>query len=173
MKVTSWPSCWHQTPMTWGMMLARLAFIIRAYKARVGPLETMSMTPIRSLFMNRGAPAGMHVEIEYGLPHGDEEDGVARLAEVLLGDLQFDRLVGFLQRSEEGRRGLAHLKIDGAVFDLHDDVVVELAVEGLEVVVGRAAAVVLGVGPVGVVVVDEATVKKQTAVGLVQSAWWS
>jgi hypothetical protein len=37
--------------MTWGMMLARLAFIIRAYKARVGPLETMSMTPIRSLFM--------------------------------------------------------------------------------------------------------------------------
>src|ERR1022692_4787282 len=41
--------------MTWGMMLARLAFIIRAYKARVGPLETMSMTPIRSLFMNRAA----------------------------------------------------------------------------------------------------------------------
>jgi hypothetical protein len=32
-------------------MLARLAFIMRAYKARVGPLETMSIIPIRSLFM--------------------------------------------------------------------------------------------------------------------------
>ena len=37
------------------LMLARLAFIIRAYNARVGPLETMSMIPIRSLFMNRAA----------------------------------------------------------------------------------------------------------------------
>jgi hypothetical protein len=34
------------------MMLARLAFMMRAYKARVGPLETMSTIPIRSLFMN-------------------------------------------------------------------------------------------------------------------------
>src|SRR5437868_6781016 len=33
------------------MMLARLAFIMRAYKARVGPLETMSIIPIRSFFM--------------------------------------------------------------------------------------------------------------------------
>jgi hypothetical protein len=33
------------------MILARLAFIIRAYKARVGPLETISIIPIRSFFM--------------------------------------------------------------------------------------------------------------------------
>jgi hypothetical protein len=38
--------------MTWGMILARLAFIMRAYRARVGPLETMSIIPIRSLLMN-------------------------------------------------------------------------------------------------------------------------
>src|SRR5258708_5286177 len=38
--------------MTWGIMLARLAFIMRAYKARVGPLETISIIPIRSFFMN-------------------------------------------------------------------------------------------------------------------------
>src|SRR6266446_2059914 len=34
--------------MTCGMMLARLACMTRAYKARVGPLETRSMIPIRS-----------------------------------------------------------------------------------------------------------------------------
>src|SRR5260370_22005992 len=39
--------------MTWGMILGRLAFIMRAYKARVGPLETMSIIPIRSFLMNR------------------------------------------------------------------------------------------------------------------------
>src|ERR1035437_2775047 len=37
--------------MTWGMILARLAFIMRAYIARVGPLETMSIIPIRSFLM--------------------------------------------------------------------------------------------------------------------------
>src|SRR5437660_4814477 len=31
------------------MMLARFAFMTRAYRARVGPLVTRSMTPIRSL----------------------------------------------------------------------------------------------------------------------------
>ena len=89
-----------------------------------------------------------------------------RLAEVLLRDLQFDRLIGLLQRAEERRGRLAHLEIDGAVLDLHDHVVVELAVERLEVVVGGAAAVVLRIGPVHVVVVDEAAVEEQAAVRL-------
>ena len=117
-------------------------------------------------FHGRRALGGVHVEIEHLLPHGDEEDGVAGLAEVLLGDLQFDGLVGFLQRAEEGRGRFAHLEIDGAVFDLDDDVVVELAVERLEVVVGGAAAVVLRIVPIHVVVVDEAAVEEQAAVGL-------
>jgi hypothetical protein len=34
------------------MMLARLAFMTRANKARVGPRETRSMIPILSLFIN-------------------------------------------------------------------------------------------------------------------------
>ena len=91
---------------------------------------------------------------------------MAGLAEVLLRDLQFDRLIGFLQRAEQGRGRFAHLKIDGAVFDLHDHVVVELAVERLEVVVGGAAAVVLRIGPIGVMVVDEAAIEEQAAVRL-------
>jgi hypothetical protein len=37
--------------MPWGMILARLAFMMRAYNARVGPVETMSIIPIRSFFM--------------------------------------------------------------------------------------------------------------------------
>src|SRR5216684_6607701 len=53
--------------MTWGMMLARLAFIMRAYKARVGPLETISIIPIRSFFMKtpwfRARPSNCSVAI--------------------------------------------------------------------------------------------------------------
>ena len=69
------------------------------------------------------------IEIESFFPHGDQKHRVASLADVLLRDLEFDGLVGFLERAEERRRGLAHLEIDGAVLDLDDDVVVELAVE--------------------------------------------
>src|SRR5215468_5723643 len=49
MNVTSWPSASHHTPTTCGMMLARLAFITRAYRARVGPRVTRSRMPILSL----------------------------------------------------------------------------------------------------------------------------
>ena len=48
----------HQTPITCGMMLARLAFMTRAYKARVGPLDTISMIPMRSFSM-RGSRGGL------------------------------------------------------------------------------------------------------------------
>ncbi len=104
-------------------------------------------------FHGRGRGAfGVHVEIQRLFPHGREEHGVVGLSEVFLGDLQFDRLVGLLQRAKQGRSGFAHLEIDGAVFDLHDHVVIELAVEVVEIVVGGAGAVVLG---------------------LFQSMWWS
>ena len=46
----------HHTATTWGMMLARLACMTRAYRALVGPLVTRSMTPIRS--GRRGGPQG-------------------------------------------------------------------------------------------------------------------
>ena len=54
---------------------------------------------------------------------------MARLAEVFLGDLKFDRLVGLLERAEQRRGRLADLEIDRAVLDLNYDVVVELAIE--------------------------------------------
>src|SRR5256886_5841223 len=48
-KVTSCPSASHHTPTTCGMMLARLACMMRAYSARVGPRVTRSTMPTRSL----------------------------------------------------------------------------------------------------------------------------
>src|ERR1700693_1190377 len=39
------------------MMLARLGFMTRAYKARVGPLETISLIPIWSFLMRSPAQA--------------------------------------------------------------------------------------------------------------------
>ena len=104
------------------------------------------------------------VGVERGLPHGDEEDHVTLLAEVLLRDLQFDGLAGVLERGEEWGDGLADLEVDGAVFDLDDYVGFELAIEGVEVVVAGAGAVGFEVVVVEVVVVDEAAVEDDAAV---------
>ncbi len=65
----------------------------------------------------------------------------------------------FFQRAEQRRSGLAHLEINGAVLDLDDRVVVELAIQRLEVVIGGAGAVVLRIVPIHVMVVDEAAIE--------------
>src|SRR5213075_2849950 len=98
------------------------------------------------------------------LPHGDEENHVALLAEVLLSDLELDRLAGVLERGEERGCGLADLEVDGAVLDLDNDVRFQLAVEGVEVVVAGAGAVSFEIVPVEVVVVDEAAIEDEAAV---------
>ena len=64
------------------------------------------------------------------------------LAEILLRDLQLDRLIGVAQRPEQRRCRLAYLEIDRTVLDLDDDVGVELPVEREEVVVGGTGAIV-------------------------------
>ena len=66
----------------------------------------------------------------------------------------------FPMRRREGRRRLADLKIDRPVLDLHHNVVVELTIERLEIVIGCPRAVVLGIVPIHVVVVDEAAVEE-------------
>ena len=91
---------------------------------------------------------------------------MALLAQVFLGDLELDGFVGVLQAREERRDRLADLEVDGAIFDLDDDVVGKLAVEGVEDVVGGARAVGLEVVPVEVMVVDEGAVEDDAAVGL-------
>ena len=135
-----------------------------AHEAARGTVKRLA--GYQRLHRGGGGAAGVHVEIQRLFPHGNQEDHVPGLAEIFLGDLQLDGLVGLLQRAEKRRGRLAHLEIDGAVLDLHDHVVVELAVEVVEVVVGGAAAIVLRVLPVHVVVVDEAAIEEQAAVRL-------
>ena len=89
-----------------------------------------------------------------------------RLPEILLRDLQLDRLARLVECSEQRRSRLAHLKIDGTVLDLDDDVVVELAVKSVEIVVRRASAIVLRIAPIHVVVVNKAAIENQAAVRL-------
>jgi hypothetical protein len=90
-----------------------------------------------------------HVEVEDGLPQGWEIDDVALVAEIFLGDLQLDGHVCVSERREERGRGFADLKVDGTVLDLHDDVVVELAVEFLEELDSGVGSVAVPVCPVG------------------------
>ena len=118
----------------------------------------------RQRFHRRGAAAGAHVEVEHFFPHRDEKADVALLAGVLLRDLQLDRLVRSRERPEQRRSGLADLEVNGAMFDLQDDVVVEPAVEIVEIVPGGAGAIVFRIAPVHMVVVDEAAIEQHTAV---------
>ena len=89
---------------------------------------------------------------------------MALLAGVFLRDLQLDRFVGFFEAAEKRRDRFARLKIDRAVLDLDDDVVVELAVERMKIVVGGAGAIVFGIAPVEMMVVDEGAIEDEAAV---------
>ncbi len=88
------------------------------------------------------------------------------LSHVFLRDLQFNDLVRFLERAEQRRRRLANLIVDRSILDLDEDVVVELAVEILEVVVGGAGAVILEIPPVHLVVVYKPAIEKESAMRL-------
>src|SRR3546814_16018313 len=69
---------------------------------------------------------------------------MGREAEILLGDLHFERERRFRHRAEQRREGLARLEIHGAVLDLEDDVGGERAVERLELAI-RLPGAVLGI----------------------------
>ncbi len=88
------------------------------------------------------------------------------LAGVFLGDLQFDCFVGVLQAAEKRRNGFAGLKIDWAVLDLDDDVVVEFSVQGVEVVVSGLGAVVMRIAPVEMMVVDKGAIENDAVMRL-------
>src|SRR6266853_4908578 len=108
--------------------------------------------------------AGVHVEIENFLPHRNKKTEMALLAGIFLGYLQFDGFVGFLESAEEGRDWFASLKVDRSMFDLNDYVMFELAVEGMKDVVGRSRAIIFWVAPIEMMVIDEGSIKKNSAV---------
>src|SRR5690554_304644 len=82
-----------------------------------------------------------------------------REAKILLRDLHLQRDIGFLQRAKQWRERLSGLKVDGAVFNLHNDVVAELAVQRFKLIVGLAKPITLLGG------VHKRTPKHQTVIG--------
>src|SRR5580692_8449809 len=103
--------------------------------------------------------AGMHIEIENFFPHGYKKTQMPLLARVFLRDLQLDGRICFLEAAEERRHRLPHLEVNRSMFDLDDHVVVELAVERMEVVVRRACTIVFRISPIEMVVVDKRTIE--------------
>ena len=83
---------------------------------------------------------------------------------VFLRDLQFNALVRFLQPAKKWRDRFAGLEINGPIFDLDDDVVVELSVERMKNVVRCASAIIFRIAPIQVMVVNERPIEKNSAV---------
>ena len=95
---------------------------------------------------------------------GARKHDMPLLPEILLRDLKLDRLIRPSQHSKQRRRGLADLEVDRPVLDLEDDVVVERAVERLEVVHRGARTIVFDIAPVHEVVVDKSAIEDDAAV---------
>ena len=82
----------------------------------------------------------LHV-VEELLPHRCEVHQVVGSAEILLCDLKLHHRRGVLHRGEERTVWLTRLKVYRTVLYLQDDVVVELSVEGHELLVGLSGPV--------------------------------
>jgi hypothetical protein len=124
------------------------------------PLETAAGDDI----LHRRAPAiHCHIEIQDLLPHRREKNAVTLLAGIFLRDLQLNGCIRLLQSAKQGRRWFPHLEVNGTVLDLNNDVIVELAVQGMEDIVGSTRAVGLEIIPVKMMVVDECTVEEDSA----------
>src|SRR5262249_55760088 len=117
------------------------------------------------------AIANTHIEIQRLFPHRNKKYEVTSLTKVFLRDLQLDCFTRLVQCSEERRCRLAYLKIDRAVLNLNDDVVIELPVEVLEIVVRGTGAIVFRIFPIHVVVVHEPTIEDHTPVRLERSRY--
>src|ERR1700674_5200226 len=87
------------------------------------------------------------------------------LSGVFLSDLQLHRHVGTLQPTKERRNRFAGLKINGPMFDLNNDVVVEFAIEGTENIVRSFRAVTFRILPVEVMVVYKRPIENDAPVG--------
>src|SRR6478735_349963 len=87
-------------------------------------------------------------EVQNLTPLGCQIHGVTLMAGVLLGDLELQSDACRAKRRDHWRHGLAHLEVEGSVLHLHDDVVVESAIERSEVVVRGTGPISLSVAPV-------------------------
>ena len=111
-----------------------------------------------------GLFACVHVEIKNFFPHRRKKTQMPLLPGIFLRDLQLDGLVCFFQAAEERRNRFAHLEINRPMFDLDDYVVVELAVKRMKIVVGGPGPIVLGIGPIEMMVVNKRAIKDDSVV---------
>src|SRR5579875_394510 len=100
----------------------------------------------------------MEIEIENLFPHGHQINDMPLLPGIFLSNLQLERLIGSLQAADERRDRLPDLKVDGAIFDLHEDVVVEFAIERMKDVVGCSGAIGFLVPPIEMMVIDKGAI---------------
>src|SRR5689334_12653626 len=109
-----------------------------------------------------GSPVAVYaqVEVQNFSPHGGKKNQVPLLSGVFLSDLQFDSLISLCQSAKERGHRFASLEIDGTILDLDDDVVVELSIQRVKNIVGCPSAVILGIAPIKMMVVNERTIKK-------------
>src|SRR5712691_3815646 len=84
---------------------------------------------------------------------------------VFLSDLQLHSHIRTLQPAKERRNWFVNLKVNGPMFDLNDDVFVELAIEGMENIVRSFRAVTLRILPVEVMVVHKRAIENDSTVG--------
>src|SRR5579863_3200639 len=120
---------------------------------------TMETVAGNYLSHGRRPAINAHIKIKDLLPHGNEEASMPLLTGVFLRDLQFDCGIRFLQPAEQRRDGLPDLKVNRSVFNLHNDIVIKLAIQRMKNVIRCFRAIVLQVGPIQMVVIDKCTVE--------------
>src|SRR5712692_637764 len=86
------------------------------------------------------------------------------LPSVFLRDLQLHRHVRTLQPAKERRTRFADLKVNRTMFNLNNNVVVELPIERMEDIVCSSGAVTLRILPVEVMVVYKRPIENDAAV---------
>ena len=94
-------------------------------------------------------------EIQHFFPHGNQITHINLLSCVLLGDLNFQHLVCMLQTPEKRMDRFSHLEINGSVFNLENDIIIEFSVQRHEVVVSGTCPVCPAVTPVLLAVVHK------------------
>src|ERR1035438_441630 len=109
-----------------------------------------------------------HIKIQHFWPKRDEKAELPLLSGIFLGDLQFDGFIGAAQAGKKRRSRFAYLEIDWTILDLNDDVLVEVAVQRVEVIVSGLRAIVFQVVPIQMVVVDEGAIKDDTPLRIVR-----
>ncbi len=131
-----------------------------AHKASDRPLKRFAR---HQVFHRSAVRTRVQIEPQHLFPHGDKKTQLSLLTGIFLRDLQFDRFVGVLESAQQRRDGLAHLKINRPILDLNDDVVLELPIQRMKNVVGSPRAIILGIAPVQMMVINKSAVEQHAA----------